>query len=530
MATIGQTITTVDPGWKRIDDTDPNIYYTGEGWIDASTAFTPRNGASTHAHTAPTVSNSIQFKFTGSKLRLYGAGYGGMATGNVIIVDGVPYTMALWNQGTTNAIFLSFDKSDFSTGDHYARIVHNGSTRIYLDAIDIDENGSILKYNDNPGPSVNIDISQLSVGDKIPCRYTAIAAGVAGVFSELGTCSAPEISTTGVAAPDGKFNFIKADKGLLIADRVVQTGISWDTLNTVGYVEGKGTVLFDSPTMTSAVFPYGKVTCSTYHTGAYPYDGWRCFNPNPKNQGDSWQVKGSDPCWLAYDWTEPKLVNSYGFTPNSLDPASVTCAPKTFRFEGSADSTNWVVLDRRVDETSWVMNQFKYFTFTNDIPYRYYRLYIESNNGGGFTVVFQFCMGIRKVCKIRSLTGGNAYLGTDGKASFVDKGLGAWPPNNEWDRYIVKSDLGGKIVAGDDAVWHRNINAGFARTWCSDTMINGIVTSAGTAGPGLRVYRAYFDNNPNSMACFPSGSIDSRFGFRPVLEYPEDPRCTNIWY
>jgi len=102
-------------------------------------------------------------------------------------------------------------------------------------------------------------IEDMEIGDCIPCRYKAPVSGAVGEFSELGTCNAAEISKNGnVATPDGKFYFIKVDKGLLVADRVVQTDISWKTLNDAGLIDGalkKYGVVFDG-TNTYGEVPY----------------------------------------------------------------------------------------------------------------------------------------------------------------------------------------------------------------------------------------------------------------------------------
>src|SRR5665648_239735 len=101
----------------------------------------------------------------------------------------------------------------------------------------------------NPATSGSLvsSLIGMQVGDFIPCRYTA-TSGVAGSFSELGTSVAGEIPVTGTATPDGLFYFVKADKGTLIADRIVQHSISWDVLNTAKFVEGKTGTISSVPT------------------------------------------------------------------------------------------------------------------------------------------------------------------------------------------------------------------------------------------------------------------------------------------
>jgi hypothetical protein len=49
---------------------------------------------------------------------------------------------------------------------------------------------------------------------------------------------ASTLPVLGSATPDGLFNFIKVDEGLLLADRVIQHSISWDTINNAKFMEG----------------------------------------------------------------------------------------------------------------------------------------------------------------------------------------------------------------------------------------------------------------------------------------------------
>lgn len=67
-------------------------------------------------------------------------------------------------------------------------------------------------------------------------------------ISEVEICipydsNATELPITGVSNPDGIFYFVKVDKGLLVADRIVQHSISWDALNTGRFIQGRPTYI-----------------------------------------------------------------------------------------------------------------------------------------------------------------------------------------------------------------------------------------------------------------------------------------------
>jgi len=106
--------------------------------------------------------------------------------------------------------------------------------------------------------------SQMAIGDIIKCVYEAPTANVAGYFSQLGVLEPKmkviniskngendpnptvtesyqtyaELPTTPATTASGFFYLLKADDGLLIADRMVQSQISWEAINKKNYVYG----------------------------------------------------------------------------------------------------------------------------------------------------------------------------------------------------------------------------------------------------------------------------------------------------
>lgn len=112
---------------------------------------------------------------------------------------------------------------------------------------------------------------------------------------------------------------------------------------------------------------------------------------------------------------------------------------------------------------------------------------------------------------LRSLGGGCAFADENGRMSTANKKLGAWPTNNEWERYIVQKDYG--TGAGRDDVWHwSNV-----RTWTQDVMANGVLNLSNPAAYRLaRGLSAVYD-----IALNPTETSNSLLGFRPVFEYKE---------
>ena len=82
-------------------------------------------------------------------------------------------------------------------------------------------------------------LADMSIGDYIRCEYVAPTANAAGIFQNLGADSALGEIPDGVAATaNGHFYFIKAEKGLLVADRRLQQGISGAAVNAAGFLTG----------------------------------------------------------------------------------------------------------------------------------------------------------------------------------------------------------------------------------------------------------------------------------------------------
>lgn len=206
-------------------------------------------------------------------------------------------------------------------------------------------------------------LAGMEVGDYIVCNYQA-SSGAVGTFHNLGGSPTIEIPVTGTATPNGSFYFIKVDKGLLIADRVVQRSISWATLNTGKLIQGLPLSLVD---------------------------------------------------------------------------------------------------------------------------------------GIGNTVE----------CLIRSLTGGVAYADQNGNrhTDVNIRQYGGYPTNNEFVKYIMRSNLNGKATPDDDNVWHYENNF----SWTQDTTFNGS-TYRSIVGKGNSQERIGAQITTNTL---------TNVGFRPVLEYKE---------
>ena len=275
---LGKQLTIPEAGWRRYDDTDSRILYLVAGWSRTTIAGSYYGDTSNSSNQG---ADSIKFKFYGTKIRIIDTkGSGGDSI--KIIIDGFE---EIYNRYNATAIYkiLVYENLNLSQGVHTVEIknVTEGKV-IALDAIDIDSTGYLV----HPILNQVLDLYSMEEGDCIPIRYTAATSGTPGYFSELGTCTANEIPITGSATPDGSAYFIKVAPGLLISDRVVQHSISWDALNSNGYIEGSTNAINEIPAMTSCTSPRGTVFTNTQETtGA---DSYYAFNG--KNN-DYWCTK-----------------------------------------------------------------------------------------------------------------------------------------------------------------------------------------------------------------------------------------------
>jgi Concanavalin A-like lectin/glucanases superfamily len=119
--------------------------------------------------------------------------------------------------------------------------------------------------------------------------------------------------------------------------------------------------------------------------------------------------------------------------------------------------------------------------------------------------------------QFRSPKGGITYINAYGGTSITDLGLGVFPPNNEWDKYIVDFPKG-RIKSGMtlDDIWHWSD----IHSICQETTMLGLTYSGTAVTSANRVKRGN-----SSIDTFDGGSTSSAsaesLGFRPVLQYRE---------
>lgn len=141
-ATVGSSLNQPEAGWKRYEQTDPAFNYVGAGaWTIESVASEFYGGTQ---HDTAKKDAYVEFSFTGTKLRLITSTWSKIADDISIIIDGVnqgSYSQA----GADKRKVIWYEKTGLEDTDHTVRIINNTSKVMTLDAVDIDENGSLFK-------------------------------------------------------------------------------------------------------------------------------------------------------------------------------------------------------------------------------------------------------------------------------------------------------------------------------------------------------------------------------------------------
>ncbi|SEL81232.1 F5/8 type C domain-containing protein [Paenibacillus sp. cl141a] len=490
MATIGQALTAPESGWKRINADHSLLSYKGSWITQTNSAYS--GGINKYTSTP---GDSISFTFRGTKLRYIGQYNTTSKIPLSISIDGVTEQISFLSNTLINSV-LVYEKTGLVEDTHTVVLTFNATNEYQsIQGIDIDSTGSMLH------PDEVTDIKDLAIGKRIRCNYSALS-GYTGTFSGLGEESADFIPISSSANPSGDFYFIMVEdfnkKKILIADRNIQSSISWDTLNSSGIVSG---VKMPTKPFKGTLSGYEndevQVSDNGYISGANgDYFGWKALDGKNGN-GDKWanSISASKPAELTVRFKKRKpIINAFTITPPPSASANSVDHPKHFKLQASDDGSSWVDL---FEYTAGIGASRTRFTFNNQQAYSYYRFTVLSTNGGSQVQIgeieFESENKLSNIeTNIRLLTGGTKSGDKD----------------NEWDNYIVNSTLNGKIIAGDNAVWNWGVFS-----WSS-------TSTAAT-------YRSRRGQNTSSgFSESPTTTVN--FGFRPILEIKANFRIRSL--
>lgn len=140
MATIGEILSQPEIGWKRYDDRHPDIIYEGNNWsLSAPTGFYETTFAFSNSSDA-----KISFLFVGTKIRIISTIQQSYSEDVRIKIDGIEESYNTYHATLNNPQSLVYEKTGLENKAHIVEIYRgSGEKRIGLDAIDIDDSGSI---------------------------------------------------------------------------------------------------------------------------------------------------------------------------------------------------------------------------------------------------------------------------------------------------------------------------------------------------------------------------------------------------
>ncbi|HDX9512622.1 TPA: hypothetical protein ROY06_006028 [Bacillus cereus] len=142
---VGDILKEPESGWKRFDDTDSNIRYTGV-WANS----THSDFYNSTLHFKHSTSNnppdknpvSLKFNFIGTRLRVIGLMNSSYDANATILVDGVEEIIGFFRPGSQSQT-LVYEKIGLMNQEHTVEIK---GYFINLDAIDIDADGELVPF------------------------------------------------------------------------------------------------------------------------------------------------------------------------------------------------------------------------------------------------------------------------------------------------------------------------------------------------------------------------------------------------
>lgn len=550
MATIGQQLLSPESGWRRYDDSDSRIIY-GSGWTLGS------NTASlygSYQHYINSNGGAALFKFNGTKIRIIATQSTDKAINNKVNIDGVDYMFTEY--GVTQYQTLVFEKLDLSPGVHTVSIsgtAVSASAALTLDAIDTDG------YLVHPILNQVSRVEDMQIGDCIPCCYWAGLSANTGNLYSLGISpTSKEIPVAPAATVDGLFYLIKVAKGLLIADRYLQGNVTFDMMNNAGLFDGTYNMDISKSKSKPAVFLSNTFSYTSNCTGT--------FNANndvtvtATTLGSAAQLNGPGLAKGNYQslyfevdqitkaslaqeaqlnqfviaWYKNGYYFQLIFKKDLIQLQGIVGGVSSYINIYTEDYTkvaisrnednknlhivvdNKIAFDGVVDwiTASWVTYTQVVFTLITYAAVSRFKFNNVSYWDGYASNMRPFVVNGKPILW-RLPSGGCAPADANGnKLMNVSGGVGGYPANNDWDTYIRKSDLGGKITPGDNNVWHYTGKY----TFTTEATATGVVSGSATMN---NTYRALRGVSLNLWAYTDSTYTDANVSFRLVAEYFE---------
>lgn len=479
MAVVGDVLLTPEANWKRDDDNNSALTYTGV-WTTTSDS----NWYNSTKHVSNDASAIVRFKFKGTDLRIIGTHSSTYSDSISITIDGIQETYSQY-KSTTSFKVISYEKLGLTDTMHTIEIKLINAGYFSIDAIDTNSSGRLLHVDEVTA------ITDLAVGKRIRANYRAFS-NKTGTISGLGE-ETSSFMTTVATQPNGDFYFIMADtvngKRKLVADRNIQNAISWDALNNIGVASGVGANL---PTILGKRITTSEIKNLTYSYGYSTSTPDKLFDNNGTTGWNSYQNDVDGRTYFTVELFEPQSLIGFNIR-NITAISSGQNGLRDYKILGSNDNVNFTELytgshaNNTIDEEVILNSKEKYLFYTFESLSSWF---------SGKRVTF---------CEFEWIIEGPSIPseGVELSLRLLSGGTTNTDTDNEWDNIIVNSNLNGTITPGDDSIWD----------WSGQYSWTSTVYSSG----GSRIVRG----NTTSSTWNYAGSnavISTTTGYRPVLE------------
>lgn len=238
---------------------------------------------------------------------------------------------------------------------------------------------------------------------------------------------------------------------------------------------------------------------STYSSEFLAY---LAFNKTNLDSNDCWHSNSEANPYIKISSKKEKISACGFMLTNRNCPSSIQSTASCIVY-GSNDNT----IFEKVYETQNLPstnNATSYHYFNSQVEYLHYKF--------NFTRADSYvAIGNLEILK--------DYKYEDSPSSSVNKNQGGWPTINDWDTYIWKNNLNGKIDAGDNDIWNYKHIASLT----DNIAILSVVGTNGLrpSGTGI-VARGYKDEyiddySPKRFDIVPHSHTSSILGFRPMV-------------
>lgn len=274
-----------------------------------------------------------------------------------------------------------------------------------------------------------------------------IVGGAASDFSALSFSEGTPVSVSGTVALESDADFISSSVALSIDGTIDLAGHEL----SVSGLDGTGTItdstsfdLTNSSGTVSSTNNYlnSNTVAAKAFCDAASYDSTHRVIANISTQS---------PIQIDYTFPAATVVNAYRVTCNGNSDSAEARAPKSIKFYGSNDGTDWTELDDRSHETGWVKSEERQYEFTNETAYAKYRIEFHACNSDDLLEIFKLEYGNTGRCgqlhvEVPSGTKTNSGVTLSGNLRLLKEGEGTLVVAKTEQTYAGGTEVAGGIL------------------------------------------------------------------------------------